>query len=132
MAETKIYFYMDGDLVTFNREPSYILKFYPHFKEITEAVDRSGKKVELPLTQTAFSSVYENRFELVDGVLTLGKSAKEKQQEQNQQEIVQLEQYLASTDWYAIRYADIGTPIPDEIKNGRKKARERISELRGD
>ena len=40
------------------------------------------------------------------------------------------EAYLASTDWYAVRYAEAGTEIPDEIKAKRAAARTEISELR--
>lgn len=45
-------------------------------------------------------------------------------------EIEELENYLKETDWYAIRFADEGTKIPNEIKQKRKEARNRISELR--
>jgi len=40
------------------------------------------------------------------------------------------EAYLASTDWYAVRYAEAGTAIPDEVKAKRAAARTEISELR--
>lgn len=45
-------------------------------------------------------------------------------------EIEELENFLKETDWYAIRFADEGTEIPNEIKQKRKEARNRISELR--
>lgn len=45
-------------------------------------------------------------------------------------ELATLTAYLASTDWYAIRYADSGEAIPDEIKTARAEARSRISEIR--
>ena len=44
--------------------------------------------------------------------------------------IKELERYLSSTDWYAIRFADTGEPIPEEVKQKRQQAREEISELR--
>lgn len=47
-------------------------------------------------------------------------------------EITQLEQYLASTDWYATRFAETGKAIPVEITTQRNAARERISELRAE
>ena len=40
------------------------------------------------------------------------------------------EAYLASTDWYAVRYSEAGTAIPDEVKTKRATARMEISELR--
>lgn len=45
-------------------------------------------------------------------------------------EINQLEFYLKSTDWYAIRYADTGIEIPEEIKQKRQEARLEISNLK--
>ncbi len=35
--------------------------------------------------------------------------------------------YLASTDWYVIRYQETGAPIPAEVLSERRAARERIS-----
>lgn len=52
------------------------------------------------------------------------------QEEQLQSELNDLQEYLDSTDWYAIRFADSGEPIPDDVKTLRQKARERISEIR--
>lgn len=49
----------------------------------------------------------------------------------NQERIAELEEYLKSTDWYAIRFADTGEEIPTEIKKARQDAREEISKLRG-
>lgn len=34
--------------------------------------------------------------------------------------------YLASTDWYAIRFADTGEAIPDDVKTLRAQARAKI------
>lgn len=42
----------------------------------------------------------------------------------------ELENYLKETDWYVIRYADTGVPIPADIKAKRQEAREEISALR--
>ena len=47
-----------------------------------------------------------------------------------EQRINELESYLQKTDWYAIRQADTGTPIPEEIKTNRQQARSEISALR--
>ena len=38
--------------------------------------------------------------------------------------------YLASTDWYAVRFAETGEAIPALISIGRQSARDRISEIR--
>ena len=37
-----------------------------------------------------------------------------------QERIVELEEHLKSTDWYAIRYVDTGEEIPTEIKKTRQ------------
>lgn len=31
--------------------------------------------------------------------------------------------YLNQTDWYVVRFAETGTPIPDDIRQGRAAAR---------
>jgi hypothetical protein len=46
------------------------------------------------------------------------------------EESAELTAYLSTTDWYAVRFAETGAAIPDEIKTGRQAARERISEIR--
>lgn len=48
----------------------------------------------------------------------------------NQERIAELEKYLTTTDWYAIRSADTGEEIPTEIKKARQEARAEISKLR--
>jgi hypothetical protein len=50
--------------------------------------------------------------------------------ELNEQRINELEYYLNSTDWYAVRYAETGVAIPDDIKTARQAARDEISALR--
>lgn len=50
--------------------------------------------------------------------------------ERNALRISELQNYLAATDWYAVRFAETGVEIPDEIKAERKAAREEISRLR--
>lgn len=50
--------------------------------------------------------------------------------EQAEQRISELENYLNSTDWYAVRYAETGVEIPDDIKTARQEARDEISTLR--
>lgn len=49
-----------------------------------------------------------------------------------QARIAELESYLASTDWYAIRESETGVDIPADIKQARADARLKISSLRGD
>ena len=50
--------------------------------------------------------------------------------ELNERRISELETYLSSTDWYAVRYAETGVEIPEDIKTARQAAREEISTLR--
>ena len=44
--------------------------------------------------------------------------------------IQELQSYLLQTDWYALRFADTGEPIPIEVKKKRQDARDEISKLR--
>lgn len=37
--------------------------------------------------------------------------------------------YLASTDWYVIRWQENGTPIPDDIATARTEARANVIEV---
>ena len=48
--------------------------------------------------------------------------------EQNAQNKINAEaqNYLKKTDWYVLRFADNGKPIPQEIKDKRQQARESI------
>lgn len=52
------------------------------------------------------------------------------EEEKAQTEISELESYLKSTDWYAVRFAETGKEIPTEIREKREQARLRISELK--
>lgn len=63
------------------------------------------------------------RFQIVE-------NEKESEEDVKKRRIVELESYLSSTDWYAVRYAETGVAIPDEIKVKRQSAREEISSLR--
>lgn len=47
-----------------------------------------------------------------------------------QNRIAELESYLSSTDWYAIRFVETGAEIPNDVKQQRQSAREEISRLR--
>ena len=50
----------------------------------------------------------------------------------DEERIEELEQYLRDTDWYAIRKADNGEEMPEEIQTARQEARDEISRLRGE
>ena len=52
------------------------------------------------------------------------------EEERNAIRIAELQNYLTATDWYAVRFAETGVEIPDEIKVERQAAREEISRLR--
>lgn len=47
---------------------------------------------------------------------------------QQEQEKINAEalEYLASTDWYVVRFSETGTAIPDEVKAKRQEARDAI------
>ena len=44
-------------------------------------------------------------------------------------EIENLKKDLALTDWYVVRYAETGKPIPEEVLAERQGKRQRINEL---
>jgi hypothetical protein len=52
------------------------------------------------------------------------------QEELDRREEQSLLAYLASTDWYAVRFAETGQAIPEDVVTQRADARVRISELR--
>jgi phosphoenolpyruvate carboxylase len=54
------------------------------------------------------------------------------EEEIKQARIKELEFFLSSTDWYVVRFADTGEPVPSEIKQQRQDARDEISRLRND
>jgi hypothetical protein len=52
------------------------------------------------------------------------------QEELDRREEQSLLAYLASTDWYAVRFAETGQAIPEDVVTQRAEARARISEMR--
>lgn len=70
--------------------------------------------------------------EVKDGLEAWGRTQEEQEEEKKQERIFELERYLSSTDWYAVRFADTGEKLPAEIKTKRQQAREEISKLKGD
>ena len=52
------------------------------------------------------------------------------EKELKERRILELQNYLTTTDWYAIRFADTGEEIPAIIKQKRQSARDEISALR--
>lgn len=73
----------------------------------------------------------EDDIEVVDGHIYIGEELhKIKTEKQVNSRISTLQDYLNSTDWYAVRFADTGEPIPADIQEKRKLARIEISELR--
>ena len=57
-------------------------------------------------------------------------SSDEAIEQKKAERIDELQKYLDDTDWYAVRFAETGVEIPDEIKAERQSAREEISRLR--
>ena len=40
----------------------------------------------------------------------------------NSEQITELQNYLNNTDWFAVRFAETGVPVPDDIKAARQSA----------
>lgn len=60
------------------------------------------------------------------------KNPEPSEEEIKQARIIELEAYLSSTDWYAIRESETGIDIPADVKQARADARAEISRLRGE
>lgn len=58
------------------------------------------------------------------------KNPEPSEEEIKQARISELEAYLSSTDWYAIRESETGIDIPADVKQTRADARAEISRLR--
>jgi len=58
------------------------------------------------------------------------KTDEEKRREEIGLRISELQSYLDATDWYAIRYAETGVSIPEEVRAHRQSSREEIDALR--
>ena len=56
----------------------------------------------------------------------------EELREEIEARIAELQEYLRSTDWYAIRFADSGVEIPASVKQARQEARGEIDTLRAE
>lgn len=68
----------------------------------------------------------------IDGEYVIVEIPAPTEEELKQSRIAELELYLTSTDWYAIRESETGVDIPADIKQARADARTEISTLRGD
>lgn len=75
---------------------------------------------------------HEGRAELVGNAILFDSAIDEaKAKIKSNSRITELQTYLSSTDWYAVRYADSGEPMPEEVRIKRAEARLEISQLRG-
>lgn len=88
-----------------------------HIAEIDSITREEQDEEGNPVTKTI------RRFQIV-------RNAEPTADEITNQRISELENYLNSTDWYAVRYAETGVEIPDDIKTARQAARDEISTLR--
>lgn len=73
----------------------------------------------------------ENKMIVPDdkGYPTLADRPPPKEEEIARDKLFELTHYLSSTDWYVIRFAEEGIPIPTEVKEKRHDARIEISKL---
>ena len=74
----------------------------------------------------------ENKIIVPDdkGYPTLTDRPPPKEEEIAKSKLFELIHYLNSTDWYVIRFAEEGIPIPTEVKEKRHQSRCEISKLR--
>lgn len=65
-----------------------------------------------------------------DGWYIAGYAPEKPQSIIDEERIAELQNYLNATDWYAVRFAETGVEIPEDVKTERQAAREEISRLR--
>ncbi len=58
------------------------------------------------------------------------KPAEVQDRENREAELAEKLAFLKETDWYAVRAAETGTPIPEPVRLARQQARERVGVLR--
>lgn len=74
----------------------------------------------------------EHAAKLADGRIYLGKDIEAaKRRRSAEARIAELRAYLKESDWYAVRFADCGEPVPADVKAARAAARREIDSLRG-
>ena len=56
----------------------------------------------------------------------------ETDEEKRKFRIAELQDFLDMTDWYAVRFAETGVEVPEDVKAERQSAREEISRLRSE
>lgn len=70
----------------------------------------------------------------MEKIIATGKTAEQvkiiSDTEAAEAKIETLENYLAKTDWYIVRRAEIGEAVPDKVTTARQYARDEISKLR--
>ena len=87
-------------------------------------------ETEYPPEAAIWCNENKAKIELVDFGFKIVELPLPTQEELDEQKITELKQYLNETDWYSVRYAETGVEIPEDVKQKRKEARDKISELR--
>ena len=108
-----------------------MLKFAKIINDETKQCDvGSGTNIEfyrsIGMIETEVEKGWDGQYYLV------GHAPEKPQNIINSEQITELQNYLNNTDWFAVRFAETGVPVPDDIKAARQSAREEISRLRGD
>ncbi len=78
-------------------------------------------------TETVIETVTKRRFQIKKIPPPPQEEVERMQREARMEE---LQDYLKDTDWYAIREAETGASMPEEVKDARAAARVEYSELR--
>lgn len=92
-----------------------------------EVFSEDEEGIPVRTTETVIETVTKRRFQIKKIPPPPQEEVERMQREARMEE---LQDYLKDTDWYAIREAETGKPIPEEIRAGRESARAEISELR--
>ncbi|MBQ9105607.1 MAG: hypothetical protein IJY48_05695 [Mailhella sp.] len=76
------------------------------------------------------NAIIEDKGEYYEVVESPALSAEEVHKANMEARMLELQNYLCSTDWYVIRYVDNGVEIPVEVKVKRQTVRGEIDSLR--
>lgn len=98
---------------------------YPNLKDVWQSVGVTQHEVDDYPDPEFFTWL-----EYLDGTLSIVAIPAEQIAQRDQERLNQTSlRTLSETDWYVVRFAETGTPIPDDIKAQRQAARDSVIKL---
>lgn len=113
---------LNGEAISLDVQRTIDGVTYPNLKDVWQSVGVTQHEVEdYPDAET------HTWTENADGTLNITEIPAEQIAQRDQERLNQTSlRTLNETDWYVVRFAETGTPIPDEIKAKRQAARDAI------